>query len=178
MSNCDCGNPMCAGSGQSMFKWIKKQIKQKGFAIINVFPAEDDNEKSWFHYTVGNHGRGLPEILAIGGDRRMGGPLTSLSKIMHERNSAFADGELVSLGGKYPVKVINVNCAEVRDLYTCTVSRHYGTDNYLVQQMLVPDRDGRYADDALCAEPYSTFRVRDRLGLTLSWAHLQGATLS
>jgi hypothetical protein len=105
-----------------MFKWIKKQIKQHGFAIINVFPSGDDCIRGWFHYTVGNHSLGLPELLAIGGDRRMSNPLSALAKIMRDRKSAFKDGELVSLGGKYPVKVINIDCPEVHDLYTCAVS--------------------------------------------------------
>jgi uncharacterized protein DUF4262 len=159
-----------------MLKWIKKQIKQEGFAIIDVFP--DGPNQDWFHYTVGNHSRGLPEILVIGGDQRTAGPLSSLTRIMHKRNAAFAGGELVSMGGKHPVKVVNANCAEVHDLYTCAVGRHYETESYLVQQMLIPDRDGRYPDDPLCTEPYASLRVCNRHGMPLSWAYLQGASLN
>jgi hypothetical protein len=159
-------------------KLINKQIEQSGFAILNVFPTCLAQIELWFHYTVGNHAAGLPEILVIGGDQRISGPLDSLSRIMRKRKAAFTDGELVSMGGKYPVKIISVDCAEVRNLYTCGVYRQFGTDNYLVQQMLVPDRDGRYADDPLCAEPYASFRIRDRHGKALSWAHVRGVTVN
>src|SRR5258707_6428802 len=67
----------CQGTGPDMHRWLKKMIKQHGFGIMNVF----DDHSDWFHYTVGNHSVGLPEILAIGGDQRTGGPLTDLAII-------------------------------------------------------------------------------------------------
>jgi hypothetical protein len=93
----------CGGHGPAFSRWLKKQIKQEGFGIINVFAEADERGKCvlhlWFHYTVGNHGVGLPEILAVGGDQRVSGPLTDVAKIMRRRGAAFANGELVSLGG-------------------------------------------------------------------------------
>jgi Domain of unknown function (DUF4262) len=172
-----------------MFKWLKKEIRKEGFGIINVIPnaadhqltslaADEDGQcrliQHWFHYTVGNHGANLPEILVIGGDQRMSGPLAEAAKIMRKRGAAFANGELVSLGGKYPVKMINITCQEVYDLYTCGVYRHYNTDSYSVQQMMAPDREGRYPDDPQCAEPYASFRLRGRDGSVLPWPHLEG----
>lgn len=168
----------CGGREPGFSRWLKKTIKQEGFGIINVFTEADERGKCvlhlWFHYTVGNHGVGLPEILAIGGDQRMSRPLTDVTKNMRERGVAFANGELVNLGGKYPVKMINVNCPEVYDLYTCAVSGYYNTESYSVQQMLVPDRDGRYPDDPQCAEPFALGRLRDRDGTVLSWPYLEG----
>jgi hypothetical protein len=165
---------VCRGTGAAMFKWLKKQIRQDGFGILTVFPTAGEVITEWFHYTIGNHGAGLPEILVIGGDQRMTGPLTDVAKIMRKRGTAFANGELVSLGGKYPVKIVSVSCPEVYDLYTCQVARHYNTENYAVQQMLTPDREGRYADDPQCAEPYASLRLRNRHGTVLSWSHLHG----
>jgi hypothetical protein len=166
------------GGTRAMFKWLKKQIRQDGFGIINVFAEAEERGKCvlhlWFHYTVGNHGAGLPEILVIGGDQRMSGPLGEVAKIMRKRGSAFANGELVSLDGKYPVKLINVNCREVYDLYTCAVGRHFNTESYAVQQMMVPDREGKYPDDPRCTEPYASFRLRSGDGTVLSWPHLEG----
>jgi Domain of unknown function (DUF4262) len=163
----------CMGTGPAMRRWLKKMIKQHGFGIMDVF----DDHSNWFHYTVGNHGVGLPEILAIGGDQRTSGPLTDLANIMRERKAAFANGELVSLGGKYPVKVISINCPDVRDLYTCAVGNHFKTESYSVQLMMIPDRDGKYPDDAECAEPYASFRVRTRSGMALPWSQLSGLTV-
>ncbi len=165
----------CQGTGPDMHRWLKRMIKKQGFGIMNVFSTADDpNSEDSFHYTVGNHSVGLPEILAIGGDQRTGGPLTDLAKIMRERKAAFANGELVNLGGKYPVKVINLNCPEVYDLYTCAVGNHFKTESYSVQLMMIPDRDGKYPDDPECAEPYASFRVRSRSGMALPWSELSG----
>jgi hypothetical protein len=95
----------------------------------------------------------LPEVLAIGGDQRVSGPLSDLVAIMRKRKAAFANGELVSLGGRLPVKVITLNVDDVSDHYTRAVEGHYGTRNYAVQQMLIPDPDGKYADEPGCKEP-------------------------
>ena len=149
--------------GAAPRSWIKKQIKKVGVAVISVFPNDGDPVANWFHYTIGNHGAGLPELLVIGGDQRTGGPLIELARIMGERKSAFADGELVSLGGKYPIKIIDdPETAIVRAEYTTQVGNYYGTDGYLVQQMVIPDREGRYPGDPGCAEPYASFCISAR----------------
>jgi hypothetical protein len=150
-----CQEPGCKGPAPRA--WIKKQIKRVGVAVINVF----DDDGHWFHYTIGNHSASLPELLLIGGTQQTGGALIDLAKIMRERKSAFTDGELVSLGGKYPVKVIGfdeLDAAAVRDEYTAQTFNYYGTDGYRVQQILMPDREGRYPGDPACAEPYASFQ--------------------
>ena len=50
---------------------------------------------------------------------------------------AFANGELVSLGGKHPVKIVDVPTALVKDEYTIQVGEYFGTDDY-AQQVLIP----------------------------------------
>jgi catechol 2,3-dioxygenase-like lactoylglutathione lyase family enzyme len=50
-----------------------------------------------------------------------------------------------------------------------------GSESYSVQQMMIPDREGRYADDPQCAEPYASFRLRGCDGSVLPWPHLEGA---
>jgi Domain of unknown function (DUF4262) len=163
----------CQGTGPDMRRWLKRMIKQQGFGIMSVF----DDHSNMFHYTIGNHGVGLPELLVIGGDQRTGGPLTDLAKMMRKRKVAFANGEIVSLGGKYPVKVIDANCPEVRANYTCGVFDHFKTRSYLVQQMLFSDRDGKFPDAEGCAEPYASLRVRTRSGMAVPWAELNGLSL-
>jgi hypothetical protein len=152
---------------------VEKQIKEHGFGVTSVFPTKDE-PGHWFHYTVGNHGVGLPELLAIGGDQRMGPVLRGLAEIMRERKAAFTDGELVDLGGKYPVKVINVSCQDIYDRYTLGAGSHYGADNYLVQLMMIPDRNGKFPDDPNCAEPYASARVCSPSGMAIPWAQLAG----
>jgi hypothetical protein len=155
--------------GAPTHEWIKKQIRRHGVAVISVRPDPGAAPDAMcFHYTVGLHGDGLPELLLIGGEdlSRALEVLADLAEVMRERPARFADGELVSLGGKYPVKVINVGHANldeawtVRMRYTCAVQYFYGTIEYDVQQMLVSDLRGRYPGNPACAEPYASCRLR------------------
>jgi hypothetical protein len=154
-----CDDPNC--SGHAPKSWIKKQIKKHGVAVINVFPGECLAEP-WFHYTIGNHSAGLPEILAIGGHSResasgISGAVSHLASIMRKRGKPFEEGELVSLGGKYPVKVVNAEGAKLH--CTLQVEHYYGTIDYAVQRMVLPDPAGKFPGDLGCAEPYASYSI-------------------
>jgi hypothetical protein len=154
--NHECSNPTCQGFPSKI--WIKKQIKRAGVAVIGVFP--DDDGSPWFHYTIGNHGAGLPELLTIGGDteqnaRDISTVLTYLSAIAREKRAAFDDGEVINLGGRNSLKVANADGSKVRTYCTTGVGYFYKTNNYSVQQVLLSDYDGRYPGDPLCAEPFA-----------------------
>jgi hypothetical protein len=84
--------------------------------------------------------------------------LDDLSQTMIERGSAFADGELVKLGGKYPFKIIDAD-QRAHDEYTIQAGQYHDTEDYRVQQVLIPDRNGRYPDDPECQQPYATVPV-------------------
>jgi hypothetical protein len=119
--------------------------------------------------------QGQPEILIIGPRQSQAdGPIAAIVDFMRDRKAAVGNGELVGIGGKYPVKVINVSRDTVKDLCTCAVERHHGTRDYVVQQMMIPDRDGRFPDEPGCAEPFVSFRVRYESGLAVPWACLDG----
>ena len=78
--------PKCQGPAPR--GWIKKQIRECGVAVISVFPGADDPPgTNWFHYTVGLRGAGLPELLTIGPDQRIGPSLTKLATILRERKA-------------------------------------------------------------------------------------------
>jgi hypothetical protein len=100
---------------------------------------------------------GLPELLLIGGIAGADA-LNDLSQKMIERHAAFNDGELVKLGGKFPVKIVNADQRAQRD-YTIQAGEHLGHEAYAVQQVLIPDRSGRYPSDPECAAPYSAVPV-------------------
>jgi hypothetical protein len=116
-----------------------------------------------FAYTIGNQARGLPELL-IFCSPAAAGLLNILSDLMIERGSAFADGELVNLGGKFPVKVV---CADARaqDEFTIQAGQYFGTEDYDVQQVLAPDRSGRFPDEPHCAPPYGEVPLLKRAKL-------------
>jgi hypothetical protein len=79
--------------------------------------------------------------------------LNMLSDMMVERGGRFSEGELVSLGGKYPVKIITAN-ATAKTEYTIQVGRVYGDEDYEVQQVVLSDRNGIFPDDARCEARY------------------------
>jgi hypothetical protein len=130
---------------------IRADIDRYGRHIVGVFPTKDDVGPP-FAYTIGNEEKGLPELLVIGVSRN-GGFLNILSDMMVERGGRFADGELVDIGGPYPVKVIDAN-ATAQTEYTVQAGVFHGYENYSVQQVLVPDRDGHFPDDARCDARY------------------------
>jgi hypothetical protein len=71
-----------------------------------IFLSEDDPPDAMpFAYTIGNHEKRLPELLTIGTPDA--GFLNPLSEVMIARGKPFADGEIVSIDGKFPVKIIN-----------------------------------------------------------------------
>jgi hypothetical protein len=141
---------------------IRRIIEQYGVFIYGV---ACDPPEPFFHYTIGLHGAGLPELLAIGGDenhaRIVQSVVNALAELMLERKKPFHEGELVQLGGKWPVKIINVATADVTDTHTCQVEVFYGIgpQDYAVQQVLLPDPKGRYPGDPDCAQPYASWRV-------------------
>jgi hypothetical protein len=123
-----------------------------------VLPGVDDPDHLPFCYTIGNAERGLPELLLIGVGRDGSGALNVASEIIIERGKAFDDGELVSLGGKYSVKVVNAD-PEVKQFYTVQAGEILEHQNYHVQQVIACDRQGRFPDDPACEEPYASYPI-------------------
>ena len=128
---------------------ISKCIRRYGWQLQGVMGDEDNFP---FIYSIGNQEVGLPELLMIG-SHRDGSALNALCKIMRENNRPFENGELIDWGGKFPLKSINAG-DEAKDKYTLFVGAYYRTDEYAVQQVLMPDRFGRYPDDLRCEYPY------------------------
>jgi hypothetical protein len=126
---------------------IKLDIERDGRTIVGVFDGDPP-----FGYTIGNELKGLPELLVIGLSRDLSF-LNMLSDMMIKRGTRFAEGETVNLGGNYPVKIITTNTMAHAE-YTVQAGNFYGSDDYTVQQVLVPDRDGIFPDDARCAERF------------------------
>jgi hypothetical protein len=124
-------------------------IRSNGWTTTNVVVC--GNEPS-YGYTIGNHERGLPELLVVSVDAdiayslEMDESLEAVCLRMREQNRAFKNGELVDVGRGYLLKVINAG-DDVKSTYTSEVGDYYETDDYAVQQVLLPDEQGRYAGD-------------------------------
>jgi hypothetical protein len=136
---------------------IAADLKQYKRAIVGV-RAED--ARPAFCYTIGNWWRGLPELLVIGVINSS--MLHFVSEMMIKREHAFADGELVDLGGQYPGKIIHADDPRAKRDFTVQAGQFLATEDYEVQQLLVPDRTGRFPDEPGCQPPYSTARILRR----------------
>jgi hypothetical protein len=133
---------------------IDNDIRRDGRSVLCIRGEEDSLP---FAYTIGNALKGLPELLMVGTSK--GGLLNDLSQKMIDRGRGFDDGEIVSLGGKFPVKIITANDGRAQREFTIQAGQYLDRQDYVVQQVLVPDRSGRYPDDPQCQPPFSTFPV-------------------
>jgi hypothetical protein len=140
---------------------IERDIRKVGRSVMVVGGGKDTMP---FAYTIGNS-RGrfrgkpdeLPELLVIG--TTDAGFLNNLSQMMIDAEQAFADGQVVLIpGARLPVKVIRANNSAHSE-YTRQASEHFGHDDYSVMQILMPDLDGVFPDDAGCKSPYSKVPV-------------------
>jgi hypothetical protein len=132
---------------------IEGDIRRCGRSVLCIYAEADEPA---FAYTVGNAIAGLPELLVIGTSD--GAFLNTLSQKMIERGAAFDNGEVVNLGGKYPVKIIDAD-QRARNDYTIQAGQYHDHENYRVQQVLLCDRSGRFPDEPECQRPYSTIPV-------------------
>ena len=117
-------------------------------------------------YTIGNHAHGLPELLIVDTDLvAFAGVLSRLCKIQRDRKLAFADEERVSIGGKFPLRI--VDAGEIgRTDYATFVGIYYGTRDYDVRQVLLPDTKGRWPDTPGCDLPYAGQPVLSKVSRT------------
>jgi hypothetical protein len=150
---------MTSESHHELHENIAGDIRRDGRSVLCIGREEDSPA---FAYTIGNALKNLPELLMIG-NISAAYLLNDLSQRMIGRGGAFDDGELVDVGGKFPLKVINADSERTQRDYTIQVGEHLGHENYAVQQVLICDKEGRFPDDPECARPYSTVPVLKKL---------------
>ena len=122
--------------------------------VIGVFGDKDEMS---FAYTIGNHVRGLPEMLIVAPMRHEDmmsllnyAAATLATKGPHQ----VADGELVDIGGTFPMKARPVG-SFVRQKYTIQAGQYWRNERYDVIQLLLCDKEGRYPDDPDCDARYA-----------------------
>ena len=146
---------------------IAAKIEASGQAVQVVYLTEHDPpDKQPFMYTIGNYHRGLPELLVIGTDSDViAGVLNRLGEMQRDRAKAYADEEVVSVGGKFPVRIVDAGIIG-RKRYATFVGIFYGTDSYDVRQVVLPDTQGRWPDTPGCDAPYRNQPVLSAIGRT------------
>jgi hypothetical protein len=135
-------------------------IGRVGRSIVAVFAGEEDDEFP-FAYTIGNHLKGLPELLAIGTNEA--GFHNKLSQMMIDTGETFGDGRVVSLpsgGAPADLRLKLIRAGNVaRTEYAVQAGEHFGHDDYSIMQVLISDKDGRFPGEKGCQEPYSRVPV-------------------
>jgi Domain of unknown function (DUF4262) len=130
---------------------IEGDIERYGRFVVCVAATEDsgptDDPNDYFSYTIGVF--------------RQGYILNPLSEMMIERGHKFADGELVDLGGSFPVCLIDA-AETVKDDYTIQAGEHYDSSDYAVMQVVMSDPCGLFPWQPKCAAPHSRIAVHRR----------------
>jgi hypothetical protein len=150
---------------------IRAQLRQKitaaGQAVQIVYRTEHDPPDTQpFMYTIGNCGIKLPELLIVDTDLAVfADVLNRLGKIQRDRGTPFADEERVSVGGSFPLRI--VDAGEIgRTKFATFVGIYYGTQAYEVRQVLLPDTKGRWPDTPGCDLPYARQPGLSKIGRT------------
>jgi hypothetical protein len=141
-----------------MGKLVLDNIEKHGQHVMSVAagtaPADGD-----FAYTIGNHECGMPELLITGKISYSFAPLLNqLGKVQRDRGFGFRDNEIVSLGGKYPVYMVDAGDAG-RTQCAKFVGAYYGTNDFALLQVIFPDPEGRWPGDPGCAEGFASQRI-------------------
>jgi hypothetical protein len=146
---------------------IMEKITASGQCVQVVYRTENEPpDKQPFMYTIGNFHHGLPELLIVDTDKTpFANILNRLGEMQRERGRAFADEELVSVGGKFPVRIVDAGIIG-RTKYATFVGIFYGTQNYEVRQVVLPDTQGRWPDTPGCDLPYRRQPILSKLGRT------------
>lgn len=127
---------------------IARNIARSG---QHLFAIGGGNGSEPFFYTIGNHEKGLPELLVIGkfSPDVMGAMLNHMCDQQRKLGKAFPEGSL-DIDWTYPVKMRT--CGErAKQEYTIQAGRYYGTEDYAVMQVMLCDRNGQYQDGDNCA---------------------------
>lgn len=143
---------------------IQEHIERFGQHVVCVQRSEGDPpDFQPFVYSIGNHERGLPELLLVGSaDELVLRLVNHLGDIQRQRARPFIHEERVSLGGNFPVRILDVGKA-AHDEYTVQAGVYYGTEDYQVRQILLCDKHGRWPDNPNCEEPYSRQPLLDAI---------------
>jgi hypothetical protein len=145
----------------SIYDLIEENIASHGRHLMAVFGDETAMVHP-FVYTIGNHTKGLPELLMIGScDNAIGHILNNLSEQMISQGGAFSNGEIVHPfpGNEkvFGLKIIKAN-PEVKEIYTVQAGQALQTEDYAVLQVVAPGTNGKFpgeegADDSWGAVP-------------------------
>jgi len=123
-----------------------EHIKQVGWAVTAVLPTDDDPAAP-FAYTVGLTELGFPDLVIAGLSPQIAQALLNdLAGRVHDRTTRFAHGQRIDdLLVGYDAVIVDGPATEA--LYPGTAYARYGRDLVRLQQIVWPDRHGRFPWD-------------------------------
>src|SRR5579863_7829960 len=110
---CSCTGGTMSNEIETEWNAIWRQItahigKQGQFIQVVHLTKDDPPDTQPFMYTIGNYQAGFPELLIVGTDKTVFvDVLNRLGKLQRERGKALEDEELVSVGGKFPLRIVD-----------------------------------------------------------------------
>jgi Domain of unknown function (DUF4262) len=130
-------------------------IDKVGWAVTAVLPTDDDPGAP-FAYTVGLTARGHPELIIAGLDPATAQVLLNdLASRVYDKAVRFTHGQRISdLLAGYDAVVIDGRGTD--ELHPGAAYAHYGKDRVVLQQIVWPDRDGRFPWNTGYAYPADT----------------------
>lgn len=130
---------------QTFREQIASTIKEYGRQVLGIFDPEGKSPE--FTYSIGNRDAGKPDLLVLAAEHRIAGRI--INRVSEQDGVKFEDGEIVDLGGKFPIKLAKMD-AGTRMLYTVQAEEYYQTHDYAVMQVVFADENGKFPGDEGC----------------------------
>ncbi|MGH6939392.1 DUF4262 domain-containing protein [Hypericibacter sp.] len=130
---------------------IRQHIDLHGQHLMNIMlTADDPPDARAFIYTIGNHERGLPELLLIGPLQSYSAHIVNLlGEIQRQRGRPFDHNELVDYGARLPARLVNAGRLG-REEYAIQVGVFYGSEEFQVRQIIFSDAAGHFPEHPGC----------------------------
>ncbi|MFI7493078.1 DUF4262 domain-containing protein [Micromonospora echinaurantiaca] len=134
------------------FRTQQKHIDEIGWSITAVLPAPGETDTP-FAYTVGLTEHNLPELVIAGLDPLIAQALLNdLARRVHDRAERLTHGQRVTdLLAGYAAVIIEGPATEA--LHPGAAYARYGADGVRLQQIVWPDKHGRFPWDDGYAYP-------------------------
>lgn len=155
---CDCES--CRNGHEAFVARMREIISESGHGVMTVHDDAHDAAQP-FTYTIGLTLRGLPELLMVGPNPNEAFRFVNLvARIQPYDGLRSEEMFLASVSGsdaKHPVYVSEIEDRETKDRFTRQVGVVLGVDDWRVQHLIAPDRQGRFPWDEGCEEPYRSW---------------------
>lgn len=146
-------------------KQVHENIVKSGVHVWGIFGGEEGPS---FTYTTGMSEKNLPEFVIVGfAPQHAHYAIMRVVEALKERGRRFEHGETFFIDND-PEKVLVFFDARdsVKDDYTIQTGQYYKTEDYEVQQILIPDVMGRFPNDPECEYYLQPILSREPLAAT------------